>query len=186
MANGQRIGLDIDGVLADTDRPALEAIGKHYGRQLDIRDWRTWRLSESFPDLPGVDEYSDSLFRDEAFMVGLPPLPGAVLGANLLAKLGKLFYVTHRTHDLHGCTWRWLEANWFPLGQLMTVDGSKAAVARDLKLTLFLEDRASTAMAVAEVCRVYLFDYPWNQEASHPNLIRVKDWPDFRRVFAND
>ena len=185
MQRPLRIGLDIDGVLADTDRPALEAIGRHYGRQLDIDDWRSWRLSDSFPDLPGVDESSDSLFSDEAFMSSLPYVPGAIWGTFALARRGhRLFYVTSRAERLRSCTGRWLGANSFPIGELLIAPGSKVGIAWELKLDLFVEDSARNALELAEVCPVYLFDYPWNREVNHPNITRVSGWREFMRKVA--
>ena len=56
---------------------------------------------------------------------------------------------------------------------------NKVDIVKKLDLDIFIEDRFSTAVDVAEntSCKVFLFDQPWNRR-DHHGLTRVYSWQD--------
>lgn len=171
------IGLDIDGILAATDKATLAALSRHYGVELRFADWHSWFMSACWPQYADIDAQAQTLFDDPAFMAAVPPLPGAVDGATALSRLGEIHYITSRPDHLAPCVAEWLARHGFPAGQTHIGRAKKADLAASIGLAFHVEDAAHHATAVAEVCPVYLFDYPWNQDVSHPRIIRVTGWP---------
>ncbi|MDD5086435.1 MAG: hypothetical protein PHV16_01655, partial [Candidatus Nanoarchaeia archaeon] len=73
------------------------------------------------------------------------------------------------------------------------IDGDKVKIAKDKRITHFIEDREETALSLAENnIKVYLFDYRWNSQKdkeivkkinNHPNIQRIKRIDDNKKDY---
>ena len=141
-----RIGLDIDGVLADFST----AFCKHCGisPQAVDRWWWTyaWR------------EHKHELIGNEAFWLNIEPL---LSGSDL--PFEPVCYCTDRTIDT-SITEQWLEKNGFPCVPVITVNGNKIEALKD-KVDIFVDDCYDNYIQLnnAGIC-TYLWDRPHNRK----------------------
>lgn len=170
-----RVGLDIDGVLADQHKPLAQRIK---ARGLPKRTWYDYAVEKVYPELP--DGFCHNLYNDSSFVAKMPVVKGAREGARLLSDLGEIYYVSARPAHLLDVTIEWLCEHDFPVGDVWLSE-DKAEAVQMFGLELFVEDAPHHALALAQVCPVYLLDYPWNRDCHHSNIWRVRDWGELYR-----
>jgi uncharacterized HAD superfamily protein len=85
--------------------------------------------------------------------------------------------ITARPPSLRAATLRWLSECSLALDAVHhTPVGTKAAVAARLGAEASVEDNPAEAESLAAVCRSYLFDQPYNRDASTLAAIRIRSW----------
>lgn len=143
-----KIGLDIDGVLADFDGAFKTATGlkseTHY-----------WQFSYS------VDKNWKKIIANKKFWINMRPL---MLGSTL--PFEPTCYVTAR-HIPSEWSQEWLEKHGFPCMQVHTVgDGaSKVAKLKELSIDIYVDDSYKNFVELnkAGIC-TFLYDRPYNQK----------------------
>jgi len=167
----RRIGVDIDGVLADS----IPFIG-------------SW-LRQRFPEVtladvlqlhtPGretyssyFDRYEDRIYRE------LPAMPGARRGLQQLSRFAEVHVISARTPRVQAATEAWLRANDLLFDSLqMLCGGDKGAVARSLGLDAFVEDQVHNATAIlAAGTPVVLMAAPYNAHFHAPGVSHARGW----------
>lgn len=155
----RRIGLDIDGVLADFTRHIQEYLGRD-----------TVNKATHWND-PFIRDNFGKIAKDEQFWATIPPLisPTDV-------QFEPAAYITARSISKE-VTQKWLDENGFPKAPLICVghDESKIKVARDLKLDAFVDDKFENFVELTkDGLFTYLMDAPYNR---HYNV-------GFRRIYS--
>jgi len=169
-----KIGIDVDGVLADAMSAFLPRIKSDYGLDVMIEDIVQYDFEKCTPVSKTM---MDCIYSDPDFFYSLKPLPDAVAATQYLRMAGfEIFIITSRIPEMVGVTTDWLEAHRFEFDSVV-ISNDKAHYASFVGLNYFIEDRYKTAMQLSEHCRVFLIDYPWNQRPL-PNVVRVKGWND--------
>lgn len=153
----KRGGFDLDGVIAQTGRTMFQ----HFQTQgllqeVKYEDWRTYSLEEAFPneinwDMVGV------LLKQESFWASIEPDP-IFLDAveNMAENSVEIHIVTARDEKSVGCniggiTMEWLRNCGVIYDALALVPGrDKAKYCLEHKLDFFVEDKLSTAVAIAD------------------------------------
>jgi len=173
-----RIGVDIDGVLCDHVRGLSKWIAARYGIRVPKEAVTEW----DFPFGPSsISRALDEAYRDEKFVLSLPPVQGADGAVNRLRRKHALLALTSRPKYLQGSTAQWLTHHFGSLYHLH-VGTDKSLPNIDVliddylgSVTLFAERRGSAI----------LFDQPWNRRgqvfASQPGqyqVVRCRGWKD--------
>jgi uncharacterized HAD superfamily protein len=130
IMNHKRVGLDIDGVLADFSKAFCERIGVE-----DLGN-KSWYMSYRAKD-PKIWEL---LVKDKNFWLGLEPLidPDSLI-------FEPAVYVTARSIPKEW-TEEWLERNGFPCNEVVVVEGnggvhgSKVQELKDREIDIFVDD----------------------------------------------
>ncbi len=196
-----KIGIDVDDVVADCAAPYLRAFAAEFG--VDLGDQPLgWQLLDTFTDIPREDreEFRVRLYGGPFFS----QLECYAECGDALARLAgaghTLHFITARSERRRAVTEEWLERNGLlrhatgvhlrTLGDFVprSYDASgsasyKVAKALELRLDAFCEDDPVVTRELAEAgVRVFLFDRPWNADASHERITRVAGWDDVVEV----
>lgn len=181
-----RIGIDVDGVLANFVVSYRRLIVTMTGRNLfqpgdDVNPpvW-DWEKLRGYTD-EEIKPVWAHIMTSPDFWVHLTALPGATALAQRIARLENdhdLYFVTARVGD--GAKWQtevWLNTM-IPV-QLPTVllSKDKGAICKALNIDLYIDDNLPNVQGVVEQSpktRTYLLDYAYNQE----DIVA----PQYRRV----
>ena len=172
------IGVDIDNVVADTEKELRRLILERHGLQLTREDITSYSLD----NIAGLerDDLADILdmFNQGDIFLGLEAIEGAKDTLDMLKAHHKVFLVTSRPDSVRSHTLTWLKREGIPFDELIFSGRSKV---NGIPYELFLEDQEGFAHELAEDGTfVLLFDAPWNRGLDHENINRVFTWGDVR------
>lgn len=174
-----RIGLDIDGVVADSFPVFIRELNKHYGK--DITELKTYNMT----DIYGVewDEMSQFFHDNMEYLFSAPkPMPGAVEGINDLVESGhEIVYVTARAPGAEEIlTCKWFDDNKIYRNETFFTGGlSKKFAVKENEIDIFVDDFMTNALEVASLgVPVLLMDSPYNQGKLPQGVSRCYCWDD--------
>lgn len=179
-----RIGVDIDGTLADNLRAFVTAFNKVTGKNLTTDDIYDFDLSLVYGITP---QEVEQVFHDHAERVfaRVPVMAGA---RNVLTKLKKagveIFVVTARNPKFRELTTAWLEKNRLPVDHLI-FEGDKGLACELFGLELFIDDNLDNALRVKNAGAVsLLMDAPYNRNVDPAiyGIKRIVRWPEMLAV----
>jgi len=178
---GLKIGLDIDGVVADSFPIFLQELNKYFHK--DIRKIDNYNIGEIY----GVGwQDIDAFFKAHVeYLFSEPkPMAGAVETIESWFKAGhEVVYVTARKKGLEEkLTLQWLERNAIPYKKTVFAGGeTKTAAVREFQLDVFVDDFMSNALEIAALnVPVLLLDAPYNQGKVPKGVIRCYNWNDIQ------
>lgn len=183
-----RIGVDVDGVLADFNASYIDLTIATTGRDLfPPRPFviPTWYYPQHF----GYTDVEDSkvwgiIKQDPTFWSSLPAYPSTVSAlVRLNANQHDIYFITNRPGKTakQQTEW-WLEMQGWPWGggPTVIVSADKGAIAMGLELDVYVDDKLENANSVAATpTKSYLLNQGWNQDAPLPNVTRVTSVSDF-------
>jgi len=169
------IGLDLDGVICDMVGSFLPEAKRLFGHDIsqnDLSDFNIWEVT------PITLEQSKQIFENDIFLSKLRQVRDASKHILTLANNAIIHIITARWEDRKPATTKWLHDNGIIYDKLSFVPSSqKAEFAKQNGINMFVEDKYSTALGLAEVCPlVCLMDYPWNQGQLPKNVYRFSGW----------
>lgn len=179
-----RIGCDVDGVLADYVSPYKDTIKKLSGLDMfpQSTEWSSWNYDkECGYTVEQSKAARESLWATEGFWEHLQPYPETT--EVIMQLYGRIivgddvYFITDRTSTTEVSakhqTERWLMNQtvghlsiWADFYPTVLVTADKAPVAKALNLTHFIDDKWENCLAVKLECpdtNVYLLDRPWNR-----------------------
>lgn len=178
-----RIGIDVDGTLADNLQAFVDVFNEKTGKQLTKTEVFDFDLSLVY-GIP-ADEV-DQVFHDNAERVfgEVPAMEGAREALELMKNAGvELYLVTARPPNLRELTADWLKRHKIPYDRLI-FDPHKGEACRRHGLKVFVDDHFDNAVGVARVgSKSVLVDAPHNRHLDHGKhgITRLFHW----RVFPN-
>jgi len=199
-----KIGIDLDGCTVDTNPMILYQANEMYyfdnnkkyskynkkireelGRPLRVDDIIRFKYEEC---TPLSEEDVDEIFRvfaEEKKFLNLKPMPYAVSVINRLQEFLDEYFVTARPPNVEGQTIGWFEnSGIIDYNNKIILDGDKVKIAKDRGITRFIEDRAKTALELAESnIDVLLPDYPWNNHEDQEIVKKVNNHPRIKRIY---
>ncbi len=178
---GLKIGIDVDGVLADQIDGVLPIIKRKYGIQLKYSDIAHWRLPIDRTTI--ADEIEDAQ-RFESYISNMPVHEGARQQLRELVKQNKIFIVTARHAECDPWTIEWLLTNRICYDQYI----NSCKTSKDQhSLEVLMDDYVKNIKDFLTGTDGYgiLFNRPWNQERTElkqwrktGRLIIVKSWDE--------
>jgi 5'(3')-deoxyribonucleotidase len=177
-----RLGIDLDGVVADFNSGWTRLYNAEFGADLDLESASSWNAPAQQPHFGSMSAFwrwartcgpdGVSLFRT------LEPYPGALDALGRLARRHRVVIITTKPHYAVHDTYAWIAEHRLPTTEVHIVD-EKSSIACDV----YLEDadhnliRLARARPESIVCR---FVRPWN--APHDGVVDVADWGQFELV----
>jgi 5'(3')-deoxyribonucleotidase len=182
-----RIGIDVDGVLADFNSSFINRVTSTTGRDLfpprpfDIPCW-------DYPEYYGytreeTSQVWETIKSDRFFWQNLPTYPTTLydlftLAARFEGHDDDLYFITSRPGiRAKRQTENWLEARWpartvAPLTVL--ISSRKGDCARALNLDVYVDDRIENVVDVVGTgTRTFLYSHPWNLTCSCRDITRI-------------
>jgi 5'(3')-deoxyribonucleotidase len=169
-----RVGLDIDGVVADFAGWANEWLARHHDTDPKPVDRWDWYLGYENGETAWRKLW-DHVAENGVFR-RLSLLPHAFAAIRALDRAGHdIVYVTARNPRYYDDTLHWLEARRLPLTELH-LERDKWSVPTDI----FLDDQPGNVTDLLEHgVNAYLFRRPWNEDTT--DLPAVQGWGEFVR-----
>jgi uncharacterized HAD superfamily protein len=184
------IGLDLDGVIADTDKTIREYIFKLFGKKLE-REHIFDAYYEKCLDLSIRDlSYLWEKFYDENAWEKIDVIQESKYTLNKLSDKFNYVIVTSRPEYLYNSTKKWLAKHDIKyLNLVVTSKEKKSEIIKknNWNLSYFIEDRYDFAQDISGInVPVLLYDYPWNNEGKEvKNIKRVYSWLEIERIIKN-
>lgn len=190
-----RIGVDVDGVLADFNTAFIRRVKDVTGRDLFPEGYEptTWNYPESLGyTREEVSKVWDHVTADPTFWLNLSPYWDAMtVLERLRTEFGNddVYFITSRPGvraKAQTEVWLATHSGDFTWNPTVLISSEKGACAKALKLDYYVDDRFEN---VHDVLRqtgartaAYLLDRPWN--TSFETLLRVDATSDFLDVFG--
>jgi len=179
-----RIGIDLDGTIADNLKLLVDTLNEHCGKNLvgeEIRQYnlcKTYCISESeFIDLMAA--------KEEEIIVKSPVIPCADNYIQQLVNEGwQVHIITARHPRYRSVTEKWLQDKGIPYSGLHLLNSHhKLAICQELGVSLMVEDNVHNAYQLDEGgVKVILFDAPHNRFWPW-NGARCKTWREiYQRI----
>lgn len=174
-----RIGVDIDGVVADTFPLLLRELNSYFGRQIQAADFTHYDIRKVY----GISEQEFREFirsKELYLMEDSLPMAGVVHYLNLLAARHKIFLITARREEFRDPTKKWLSSHGICYEELFLLGSpAKGETCGALGLHAFVEDNPYNARQLTGCgIPILLLDRPYNQGPMPVAVIRVGSWAD--------
>lgn len=172
-----RIGIDIDGVVADSYPAWLEELNRHYGKNITVLEDYEMHLVFDVP----FDDMNNYFVDNVEHLLSIPkPVRGAREGIESLIQEGHdIIYITARRTEEEEITLRWLEQYGIP-HETVLFSGfkSKVDLVREWGIQAFVEDHVLNAEGIAHIgVPVFLMTTSYNRDKALPeNVTRCADW----------
>ncbi|MFH1856524.1 MAG: hypothetical protein ABH836_04770 [Candidatus Omnitrophota bacterium] len=182
-----QIGVDIDGIIADTDTAFRKKMKEVFKRDFPRHLVTQFNYEKCFEFTEAEERIFYGLFVEEELWANINLIKGARNTLNKLNEKHSLIIITGRPVEVKEVTIKWLREKEIPFDKLYFMQGRQkheVALQNGHELTHFMEDHPDYAFGMAEIgVNVFLMDYPWNQKIkNHPLITRVKDWRQINKM----
>jgi uncharacterized HAD superfamily protein len=185
-----RLGFDIDGVVADIMTTFLDMARQRYGpHPFSYEDITTFYLEDCLGFDPSIVAALIRELIDRPHELAVEPFPQAVPVLSRLAEENPLVFVTAR--DRSAPIQLWLNRTLAPVPSrsiwvMATGDpDTKLHYLRAHAIEYFVEDRLETCFDLArEGITPIVFAQPWNRKP-HP-FLEVSGWPELAKLLFED
>ncbi|MBN2313006.1 MAG: HAD hydrolase-like protein [Sedimentisphaerales bacterium] len=178
-----RICLDLDNVLADTDKLMRSIIyefteGDVDLRYQDITTFNYWECNDKKGNFISKEQWSEihDVFSRSENILTVEPYPEIQEYLNQIAGKFALHIVTTRLRAARKPTVEWLECHNFPEHSLHFVEHGKKHIALG-EFKVSVEDHREQAEQFAAIGTTsYILAHPLNETTSNSATIRLQDW----------
>ena len=172
-----KIGVDLDGIIADINPPLRKAIIKGLGIDLwaDGGPKTYWiQKDPRIVSIPGGEEFVENLFINPTTYINAAQVSNVVLSLTVLNdQEHDIWIITARPEVAREATKIWLKNNGleWAVEKLIICDHNpltrsttKLETCKNLGLDLLIDDHASTIKTICEELHIpgILIEYPWN------------------------
>lgn len=180
-----KIGLDIDGVLADFVTPFLQLLERRVGGPsidpASITDpnfqHHPFLTREIIHDCMVETSYDPGFWR----MLAPLPSPNQWQSLNELSRDNEVVFITHRwvrdSYDINDVTCAWLRRHGIDNPVVHFTQELKSQLVKQMRVGLFVDDRHENCEDVAtQTDAVVMMPHrPYNQSFAHPKVQRIQD-----------
>jgi 5'(3')-deoxyribonucleotidase len=190
----ERLCIDIDNVIAQTDRVMRQVIHHHTGGQIDLSyedivEFDYYRCQDANGRTISKEQWRDihDLFSEPHHLMVIEPFPGAQEQLRRLSERFDIHYATSRLPKAWRTTIEWLAEHEFPMRCLhFLTHGEKHACLGGFFAAV--EDHYEQAAAFASVkTPCFLIEHPWNKtKPAIPAVHWVKGWEQLAEILLSD
>jgi uncharacterized HAD superfamily protein len=177
----KRIGIDIDGVIADSQPVIIKKLNDHFGSRYTLEDFVNFNPIKMF----GMDRQQLDSFimeREQEIIEEALPIPGAAETVSDLAQNYGVYLISARTPIHTQRTEAWLDR--FKVsrhGLVLLGQHDKRAACTDQCVDLFIEDSLKNATQVSSCgIPVLLMDATYNRGELPALVTRVFNWREIK------
>lgn len=188
------IGIDIDGVIADSEPVYRKTINKLFNLHLKQKDITSYKYEECTGLTDDQMHLVWKTFYREGGWLKIEPIKGAkrFLDKSKREK-HRIVIVTSRPREhIKEETYQWLKKHKIPYSEIIFLENHdskhQAALLRGHKFDYFIEDHYKYALDLAQRgVKVLLVDYPWNRQGKpHPNIRRIKALKEAAKIILRE
>ncbi len=188
------IGIDVDGVLADSEPLYRQTINRLFDLHLKQEDITSYKYEECAKLTDDQMRLFWKTFYREGGWLKIKPVKGAKKFLNKLKReKHRIVIVTSRPREhIKKETYQWLKKHKMPYSELIFLENHKskhqAALLRGHRFDYFIEDYYKYALDLAQKgIKVLLMDYPWNRWGKpHSNIRRIKDLKEAEKIILRE
>lgn len=178
-----RIGVDIDGVIADTFPLLVQELNAYFAVRFELKHVYDYDIYNVYGITP---EEVDQFNRDKGNILIEDPLPleGAIYYLNLLSKEHIISLVSARSDRYYKQTEKWLQQYSISYDHLLLLgQHDKREICTRLAVDLFIEDSLKNALQLSGCgIPVILLDAPYNQGCLPEGVVRRYNWEEIYRT----
>jgi uncharacterized HAD superfamily protein len=169
---------DIDGVLADFCGTFINFINEIKKTNHSVKDLKYWKIHKSLGMTEEEEKSLTKIFIERGGIKELPVIKYAMSCIKELSEIATIYAITSRQIELYRDTLFWIRKNfsYYITDVFFTerANKTKGEIASRLEALLVVEDNPEQAVEIAnKEIIVLLFDYPYNREVNHRNIIRI-------------
>ena len=194
-----KIGIDVDGVVANLTDKLLEVANEMYfyqnhyyprklKKELKAGDIITFDYTECTPLNNKDMKEIFKVLETEKALLELKPLQDAQKVINKLHESFEIYFVTARAKYYRNAEEQTL--GWFDNNKIIYsksnffFDNKKTELAKKVGISKFIEDRAETALELAENnIDVLLLNYPRNNDPKQELIQKINKHPKIERIY---
>ncbi|MHB8156716.1 MAG: 5' nucleotidase, NT5C type [Desulfocucumaceae bacterium] len=183
----KRVGIDIDGVIADSQPLIIQKLNDCFGRSFSLEDFVDFKPEKMF----GIDrrQLDDFIMERELEIIEeAVPLPGAVRTVKELIQTYKIYIVSARTPIYLSHTESWLKRFEIPYHDIKLLgQHDKRAACTGLCVDIFIEDSLKNATQVSSCgIPVLLMDATYNRSKLPDMVTRVYNWEEIKEYLGKN
>ena len=182
-----RIGIDIDGVIANTFPLLVQELNNFFDKDLSYDDIVSYDLAKLYNvNQEQLKEFAQA--KRNLLYDGPLPVPYAVDCINNWRDKAYVALISARFEMAREPTQKWLERYNFYWNELILLGShDKADTCVQMKLDIFIEDNLNNALQVSSRgIPVILLDAPYNRAPLSDQVRRVQSWSQICKIIALD
>jgi uncharacterized HAD superfamily protein len=179
------IGIDFDGVIADTPILKIAYVNEHFNKNINIKDSSKEKLSK----IIGIKNYKDMITNTyiSADMLKVPPVKDSLECIKRLSKKNKILIVTSRNDKEVIVAKRWLKKHKVNYNLLInTSEKNKSDVCKRYNIDVLIEDEPKKLDEITlPNMRKILLKRAYNNIDTNSDIIICKDWNHVVKVLES-
>ncbi|WP_066640220.1 5' nucleotidase, NT5C type [Desulfolucanica intricata] len=181
------IGIDIDGVIANTQPVIIDELNQYFGKNYTIKDFINFDPVEKF-NIDRQELYRFIMVREGKLINNSAPMPGSAAAINQLISDYQIYIISARTPTYYEDTLNWLKKYKISFDHLVLLgDHDKRQACIDAGVQLFIEDNLNNALQISSCgIPVYLYDATYNQGNLPPLVHRKFSWQEILAGLKKD
>ncbi|MHB1043252.1 MAG: 5' nucleotidase, NT5C type [Eubacteriales bacterium] len=181
-----RLGVDIDGVLADSLALWVRELNRFFRKEKKVEEIHLYDISQTYGiTSKQLEEFMSA--RGSFIMSQVPLMRDAGYYLRRIRHYHEIFIVTAREDKYERETREWLLRHGLPHDELVLLGShQKQSACKGMSLGALVEDTLEIGLNVSAAgVPVLLFDAPYNQGSLPPLVFRQRSWEEvFRTVVA--
>ena len=182
-----KIGVDIDGVLANSLPLWVAELNKFFNKNKRVEEIHLYDIYNTYEITPG--ELNLFLERRGRYLMNAPaPVTGASYYLGRIKQHHEICIITARDKKYSRETQGWLKKHGLPYDELLLLgshDKKESCLERNLKV--LVEDTLEIGVEVSAAgIPVLLMDAPYNQGALPKLVYRKNSWDEIYRTIVNE